>query len=218
MIGRHECALRSRIGCPPVNVAFVVDRERVTSDIRPRHAEPAMTTPSKPTPPHPVLDVYYETAADRQKFVSDLFNGAAPYYEQVGRLFDWGSGNWYRYRAFERAGLRASMRVLDVATGTGLLARVAAKIVGGGGRVVGVDPSSGMLQEARKAPAGPLVFGRAEALPFRGDTFDMLSMGFALRHVPTLEVAFREYCRVLRPGGRIMLLEVSRPPTAVARA
>ncbi len=189
----------------------------MTFDAEVTKTNPTMTTP-EPTPPHPVLDEYYRTADDRQKFVSDLFNGAAPYYEQVGRFFDWGSGNWYRRRAFERAGLRTGMRVLDVATGTGLLARVAASVVGRNGRVIGVDPSTGMLGEARKAPAGPLVFGRAEELPFRGDTFDMLSMGFALRHVPTLEVAFREYWRVLKPGGRMLLLEVSRPSTPAVRA
>jgi demethylmenaquinone methyltransferase/2-methoxy-6-polyprenyl-1,4-benzoquinol methylase len=61
------------------------------------------------------------------------------------------------------------------------------------------------------------VRGRGEALPFRDDTFDMLSMGFALRHVPDLEVAFGEYRRVLKPGGRVLLLEVSRPPSRVSR-
>ena len=58
-----------------------------------------------------------------------------------------------------------------------------------------------MLREARRVHAGPLVQGRAEAIPLRGDTFDMLSMGFALRHVATLETAFTEYRRVLKPGG-----------------
>jgi demethylmenaquinone methyltransferase/2-methoxy-6-polyprenyl-1,4-benzoquinol methylase len=95
---------------------------------------------------------------------------------------------------------------------------VAKTVVGQAGRVVGVDPSAGMLREARKAPAGPIVFGRAESLPFRDEMFDMLSMGFALRHVPSLEVAFREYRRVLKPGGRILLLEVSRPPSPARRA
>jgi demethylmenaquinone methyltransferase/2-methoxy-6-polyprenyl-1,4-benzoquinol methylase len=180
-----------------------------------------MTTPpppTPPTPPHPVLDEYYRTADDRQSFVSELFDGAAEHYERVGRMFDWGTGNWFRRRALRRAGLYRGMRLLDVATGTGLLARAAKDVVGAAGRVIGVDPSTGMLREARKAPAGPLVFGRAETLPFRSDTFDMLSMGFALRHVPSLEVAFREYWRVLKPGGRMLLLEVSRPPSAVGRA
>jgi demethylmenaquinone methyltransferase / 2-methoxy-6-polyprenyl-1,4-benzoquinol methylase len=169
------------------------------------------------TPPHPVLEKYYSTAADRQSFVGALFDGAARYYNRVGQMLDLGSGPWYRRQALRRAGLRHGMRVLDVATGTGLVAHGAARLVGEAGRVIGVDPSRGMLREARKAVAGPLVQGRAEALPFRDDLFDMLSMGFALRHVPELEVAFAEYRRVLKPGGHLLLLEVSRPPSPVPR-
>jgi len=169
------------------------------------------------TPPHPVLDTYYATAADRQSFVGELFDGAARYYNRIGQMLDLGSGPWYRRQALRRAGLRPGMRLLDVATGTGLVARGAASILGESGGVIGVDPSRGMLGEARKALSGCLVQGRAEALPFRDDLFDMLSMGFALRHVPDLEAAFGEYRRVLRPGGRLLLLEVSRPPSPLPR-
>jgi demethylmenaquinone methyltransferase / 2-methoxy-6-polyprenyl-1,4-benzoquinol methylase len=170
-----------------------------------------------PTPPHPVLDKYYPNDADRQSFVGALFDGAARHYNRVGRMLDLGSGPWYRRRTLRRAGLRPGMRLLDVATGTGLVARGAASIVGEPTRVIGVDPSAGMLREARKAVSGPLLQGRAEALPFRSDVFDMLSMGFALRHVPDLELTFREYWRVLKPGGRLLLLEVSRPSAPVVR-
>jgi demethylmenaquinone methyltransferase/2-methoxy-6-polyprenyl-1,4-benzoquinol methylase len=170
-----------------------------------------------PTPPHPVLKTYYANADDRQPFVGALFDGAARHYNHIGRILDFGSGPWYRQWALYRAGLRPGMRLLDVATGTGLVARGGAAIVGERGRVIGVDPSRGMLDEACKAPAGPFVQGRAEALPFRNDTFDMLSMGFALRHVADLEVAFREYWRILKPGGRVLLLEVSRPPSPLTR-
>jgi len=169
------------------------------------------------TPPHPVLEKYYATAADRQSFVGTLFDGAARYYNRVGQMLDLGSGPWYRRQALRRAGLRPGMRLLDVATGTGLVAHGAADILGEPAGVIGVDPSRGMLREARKALAGPLVQGRAEALPFRDGLFDMLSMGFALRHVPDLEAAFGEYRRVLRPGGRLLLLEVSRPPSPLPR-
>ncbi len=169
------------------------------------------------TPPHPVLEKYYSSADDRQSFVGALFDGAARHYNRVGQMLDLGSGPWYRRRALRRAGLRPGMRLLDVATGTGLVARGAAGILGEPGRVIGVDPSPGMLREARKALSGPFVQGRAEALPFRDDLFDMLSMGFALRHVADLEVTFREYWRVLKPGGRLLILEVSRPLSPVSR-
>ena len=169
------------------------------------------------TPPHPVLEAYYSVAADRQSFVGELFDGAARHYNHIGRMLDLGSGPMYRRQALQRAGLRRGMRLLDVATGTGLVARGAVEILGDPRGVVGVDPSGGMLREARTALSGPLVRGRGEALPFRDDTFDMLSMGFALRHVPDLEIAFSEYRRVLKPGGRVLLLEVSRPASRVSR-
>jgi len=169
------------------------------------------------TPPHPVLEEYYSTAANRQSFVGELFDGAASYYNRIGQMLDLGSGPWYRRQALQRAGLRPGMWLLDVATGTGLVAHGGAAILGDSGRVIGVDPSRGMLREAQKTLAGPLVQGRAEALPFCSDSFDMLSMGFALRHVADLEVAFQEYRRVLKAGGRLLLLEVSRPPSRVSR-
>ncbi len=167
-------------------------------------------------PPHPVLDQYYSRPDERQGFVADLFDGCARYYNRVGTMLDLGSGRWYRRDALRRAGLRKGMRLLDVAAGTGLMTRGGVDIVGRD-NVVGVDPSQGMLGEASKAVTAPLVRGRAEALPFRGGRFDMLSMGFALRHVPDLGVAFREYFRVLKPGGRIILLETPRPTTRAGR-
>jgi len=98
-----------------------------------------------------------------------------------------------------------------------LVARGAARILGEPNRVVGVDPSPGMLREARKALSSPLVQGQGESLPFRDDQFDMISMGFALRHVADLAVTFAEYWRVLKPGGRLLLLEVSRPRSPFTR-
>jgi len=172
---------------------------------------------SESTPPHPVLEGYYRVPADRYSFVGELFDGAARYYNHIGRMLDLGSGPMYRRQALQRAGLKRGMRLLDVATGTGLVARGGVEILGDPRRVFGVDPSSGMLREARMAVTSPLTRGRAESLPFRSDSFDMLSMGFALRHVDDLEITFDEYRRVLKPGGRILLLEVSRPNSRIMR-
>lgn len=169
------------------------------------------------TPPHRVLDRYYGSERDRASFVSTLFDGAARHYDWVGHVLAFGSGPYYRRRTLARAGLRPPMKLLDVATGTGQVARAAARILRDPRAVVGLDPSTGMLREARRVHAGPLVQGRAEDIPLRDDVFDMLSMGFALRHVATLEIAFAEYRRVLKPGGRLLLLEVSRPRSAVIR-
>ena len=164
-----------------------------------------------------MLTQYYRSERDRASFVNTLFDGAARHYDWVGHLLAFGSGPYYRRRTLVRAGLRPPMRLLDVATGTGQVARAATRILGDPGSVVGLDPSVGMLREARRVHSGPLVQGRAEEIPVRDDVFDMLSMGFALRHVATLEIAFAEYRRVLKPGGRLLLLEVSRPQSAVIR-
>ncbi len=122
------------------------------------------------TPPHPVLEEYYRVPADRHSFVGDLFDGAARYYNHIGRMLDLGSGPMYRRQALQRAGLKKGMRLLDVATGTGLVARGGVAILGDPRRVIGVDPSVGMLREARLAVTSPLTRGRAESLPFRADT------------------------------------------------
>jgi demethylmenaquinone methyltransferase / 2-methoxy-6-polyprenyl-1,4-benzoquinol methylase len=164
-----------------------------------------------------VLTRYYRSERDRASFVTTLFDGAARHYDWVGHLLAFGSGPYYRRRTLARAGLRPPMRLLDVATGTGQVARAATRILGDPRAVMGLDPSVGMLREARRVHSGPLVRGRAEEIPLRDDAFDMLSMGFALRHVTTLELAFAEYRRVLKPGGRLLLLEVSRPRSAVIR-
>jgi demethylmenaquinone methyltransferase/2-methoxy-6-polyprenyl-1,4-benzoquinol methylase len=164
-----------------------------------------------------VLTRYYRSEDDRARFINTLFDRAARHYDWIGHLLAFGSGPYYRRRTLARAGLRPDMRLLDVATGTGQVARAAARILGDGRGVVGLDPSAGMLREARRVHAGPLVQGRAEEIPVRDDVFDMLSMGFALRHVTTLERAFAEYRRVLKPGGRLLMLEISRPRSSVAR-
>ena len=96
-----------------------------------------------------------------------------------------------------------------MAIGTGLVAREAAAILGGTGGVVGLDLSEGMLAEARRSLGVTLVQARAEALPFADASFDFVSMGYALRHVADLARLFAEYRRVLRPGGRLLVLEIA---------
>ena len=176
-----------------------------------------MTGKDQRTVPHPVLKEYYERESERRRFVTTLFDGSARYYDLAGTVMALGSGPFYRRWSLGRAGLRPGMTVLDVATGTGQVAQAALRILGDHRAVIGVDPNASMLREARKSLPIPLVRGTAEALPFTDGRFDFLSMGFALRHVADLEVAFAEYLRVLKPGGRVLLLEVTRPRSAVGR-
>jgi demethylmenaquinone methyltransferase/2-methoxy-6-polyprenyl-1,4-benzoquinol methylase len=161
--------------------------------------------------PHPPLAGYYTTAETRRGFVRDIFNHTAPDYDRVERVLAFGSGPWYRRRALVRSGLKPGMRVLDVAMGTGLVAREAMTLVGASGQVIGLDPSIGMVSEAKRTLELSVVLGRGELLPLQSQTFDFLSMGYALRHVSDIDAAVREYFRVLKPGGHVCLLEITRP-------
>lgn len=167
--------------------------------------------------PHPNLTEHYATTGEKPAFVDRLFDRGARYYDGV---VDWGflhTGSYYRRWVQRRHGLKPGQHVLDVACGTGLVAAEAAKILGGAETITCLDPSAGMLAEARKKLAATFVQGRAEALPFPAGSFDFLTMGYALRHVTSLEAAFREYHRVLRPGGRVLILEVTKPSGALGR-
>ncbi len=168
------------------------------------------TTPGGKLPPHALLRDYYGSEAERQQFIRRIFDETAGDYDRIERLLARGSGSWYRAEALKRAGLTAGQQVLDVGIGTGLVAREVLKIVGPGGRVIGVDPSAGMMGEV-KLPGVQLVEGRAEALPQADASQDFVTMGYALRHISDVQAAFNEFHRVLRPGGRVLVLEISKP-------
>jgi demethylmenaquinone methyltransferase/2-methoxy-6-polyprenyl-1,4-benzoquinol methylase len=182
-----------------------------------------MSTPARPgatdetVPPHSPLTRYYGVDQERSRYVVELFNRTAPHYNTIEKIFGNG-GLLYRRLSLRRAGLRPGMKVLDVAVGTAAVARGAVRVVGPTGRVFGVDPSTGMMREARKVFHGPLTQGVAERLPFRSESFDFVTMGLALRHVSDLVATFREYLRVLRPGGTLWLLESHVPRTRLGHA
>jgi demethylmenaquinone methyltransferase/2-methoxy-6-polyprenyl-1,4-benzoquinol methylase len=168
--------------------------------------------------PHPILSDYYAREEDRRAYVERIFDQTASDYDRIERMMALGSGSWYRRSALKKAGLEKGMSVLDVGTGTGLVAREAVGIVGDAALVIGVDPSAGMISHA-KVPVGVrLLVGSAESIPVADASADFLSMGYALRHIGDLSLAFREFHRVLRPGGRVCLLEITRPDGAVHRA
>src|SRR5260221_11162877 len=104
--------------------------------------------PAVVLPPHPTLDAYYAGAAVKRSFLRGIFDSDPGDYDHVERLLSFGSGRWYRRRALRRAGLGGGMNVLDVAVGTGLVAREEIAIAGHAGRVTGLDPSIGMMRQA----------------------------------------------------------------------
>lgn len=174
--------------------------------------------PAEPLRPHPPLPRYYQSEEQRRRQVDAWFDEAASDYDWINQAMSFGAGHFYRREALLRAGLDEDMTLLDAGTGTGAVAVQAQKIVGRRGRVVALDPSLGMLRQAAGRGVRHRVRGLAEALPLPGGRFDMLTMGYALRHVADLRATFREYLRVLKPGGKLLLLEITPPPSRLSHA
>lgn len=141
--------------------------------------------------------------------VRRMFDRIAPVYDAMNRLMTMGLDQ--RWRAVTiRETMRPGDRVLDACCGTGDLA-VAAQ-AGGASSVVGLDFSAAMLERARrKAPDVVFIEGDVLALPFHDATFDAAVVGFGIRNVSDLEQGLRELRRVLRPGGRLGILEITTP-------
>jgi demethylmenaquinone methyltransferase/2-methoxy-6-polyprenyl-1,4-benzoquinol methylase len=140
--------------------------------------------------------------------VRRMFDRIAPVYDAMNRTMTAGLDRRWR-RLTAEAVVQPGDRVLDACCGTGDLAVAAARA---GGRVTGLDFSEPMLERARrKAPGLEWVRGDLMALPFDDAAFDAATVGFGVRNVEDLERAVRELRRVLRPGGRLGILEITRP-------
>jgi demethylmenaquinone methyltransferase/2-methoxy-6-polyprenyl-1,4-benzoquinol methylase len=140
--------------------------------------------------------------------VRSMFDRIAPVYDSMNRLMTAGLDQRWRREAAE-AVVRPGDRVLDACCGTGDLAIADAAA---GGRVTGIDFSEPMLERARlKAPDIEWVVCDALALPFADGSFDAATVGFGVRNLSELDKGLRELRRVLRPGGRLAILEITRP-------
>ena len=164
--------------------------------------------------PHLPLTEYYRTEEERQAYLKKIFDDTAPDYDRIERLMAFNTGSRYRRQALIRAGLQTNMKVLDVGVGTGLVAAQACILTGDPSCVIGLDPSTGMMAASNVPEGMVLIEGRAEALPFPDNHFDFLSMGYALRHIGDLSKAFAEFERVLKPGGRLCILEMTKPQSS----
>ncbi|MBW3592122.1 MAG: ubiquinone/menaquinone biosynthesis methyltransferase [Actinobacteria bacterium] len=140
--------------------------------------------------------------------VRTMFDRIAPIYDAMNRVMTGGlDGGWRRLAA--AAVVRPGDRVLDVCCGTGDLALAAERF---GGDVTGVDFSPQMVERARaKSTAVEWLQADAVSLPFEDGTFDVVTVGFGIRHFADLEEGLRELARVLRPDGRLACLEITRP-------
>lgn len=154
---------------------------------------------------------YYASPARRPGAARALFNRFARHYDLINQIFSLGSGAWYRRTCLRQAGVGPGMVVVDVAVGTGLLARQAQRLMQGRGTLIGIDLSEAMLDQARKTLRIPLLQATAEAVPLADGIADFVTMGYALRHLSDIGQALAEARRLLRPGGKLVLLEISSP-------
>jgi demethylmenaquinone methyltransferase/2-methoxy-6-polyprenyl-1,4-benzoquinol methylase len=144
--------------------------------------------------------------------VRAMFDRIAGLYDVMNSVMTAGMHHRWRARAVELAALGPGSRALDVATGTGDLAVALSAAVLPGGEVVGCDFSDEMLARARaKAPALRFEWADALALPYADDEFDAATVGFGARNFDDLDRGLAEMVRVVRPGGRVVILEITQP-------
>lgn len=163
----------------------------------------------------------FESVDEAQKAdrVRGVFDSVAPKYDLMNDLMSAGLHRFWKAYTVGVANLKSTDRVLDIAGGTGDLARAFAERVGPQGAVVHTDINQAMLSEGRDRLINeglvlPTVLCDAESLPFPNAYFDVVSVAFGLRNMTHKDLALSEMCRVLRPGGRLLVLEFSKvaPP------
>ncbi|MGB0664582.1 MAG: bifunctional demethylmenaquinone methyltransferase/2-methoxy-6-polyprenyl-1,4-benzoquinol methylase UbiE [Pontibacterium sp.] len=155
--------------------------------------------------------------ADKQKRVADVFHSVAAKYDIMNDLMSGGIHRLWKRLTIEQSGVRKGYQVLDIAGGTGDLTLKFSRLVGETGKVVLADINESMLNVGRDRLTDRGVMGNveyvqanAEALPFPSNTFDVITIAFGLRNVTNKDKAIASMARVLKPGGKLMILEFSK--------
>lgn len=155
---------------------------------------------------------------EKARKVAGVFDSVASKYDVMNDVMSFGIHRLWKRFAIQMSNVRAGQHVLDLASGTGDLAAQFARKVGPAGYVVSSDINANMLNTGRARLVDQGVVGNvryvqanAECLPFPDNHFDCITIAFGLRNVTDKDAALRSMCRVLRPGGRLLVLEFSRP-------
>ncbi|MAB98879.1 MAG: bifunctional demethylmenaquinone methyltransferase/2-methoxy-6-polyprenyl-1,4-benzoquinol methylase UbiE [Pseudomonadaceae bacterium] len=179
-----------------------------------------MNDPRKSNDSEPTTHFGFKDVPESQKAqkVAEVFHSVAAKYDVMNDLLSGGMHRLWKRFTIELSGVRTGNRVLDIAGGTGDLARQFARLVGQTGEVVLADINESMLKVGRdrlldKGVSGNVQFVQADAekLPFPDNHFDCVTIAFGLRNVTHKEDALRSMLRVLKPGGRLLVLEFSKP-------
>jgi demethylmenaquinone methyltransferase/2-methoxy-6-polyprenyl-1,4-benzoquinol methylase len=155
---------------------------------------------------------------DKAGLVKDVFDSVASRYDLMNDLMSGGMHRLWKRYTIKHANARPGHTILDLAGGTGDLTREFARLVGERGRVVLADINAAMLEHGRRRLVDAGVAGNvsitqvdAEKLPFGDNSFDRITIAFGLRNVTDKEAALAEMHRVLKPGGKVLILEFSKP-------
>ncbi|MET4780986.1 demethylmenaquinone methyltransferase [Glaciihabitans sp. UYNi722] len=148
--------------------------------------------------------------------VAEMFDGVAQHYDRTNSVLSMGNSLIWRVATVKAVAPQAGERILDIAAGTGTSSAALAKT---GADVVAADFSAGMIEVGRKKhPNITFVEADAMALPFKANEFDAVTISFGLRNIEDPKKALAEMYRVLKPGGRLVICEFSKPPRALFRA
>lgn len=155
---------------------------------------------------------------EKAQHVAEVFHSVAAKYDLMNDLMSMGIHRLWKRYTMELTGVRAGNQVLDIAGGTGDLTMKFSDLVGPSGKVILADINDSMLKVGRdrlldRGYSGNIEYvqANAEALPFEDNSFDVVTMAFGLRNVTDKDQALREFNRVLKPGGRLLVLEFSKP-------
>ncbi len=155
---------------------------------------------------------------DKVKHVAEVFHSVAGKYDLMNDLMSMGVHRLWKRFTIHTSGVRRGAKVLDIAGGTGDLALKFSKLVGSTGQVILADINASMLNVGRDRLIDEGVTGNidyvqanAECLPFPDNTFDVITIAFGLRNVTDKDAALRSMFRILKPGGRLLVLEFSKP-------
>ena len=166
----------------------------------------------------------YETVDAKEKAgrVAGVFHSVADNYDLMNDLMSGGIHRLWKHMTIEMSGVRKGHKVLDIAGGTGDLAAKFSKIVGSEGSVVLADINESMLKVGRdrlidRGITENVTFSQADAqyLPFPDNTFNVITIAFGLRNVTDKDMALRSMLRVLKPGGKLLILEFSKPTSSL---
>ena len=158
---------------------------------------------------------------DKEKLVKGVFDSVASNYDLMNDVMSFGIHRLWKQYAIDIANVKKGDAILDLASGTGDLIKLYHKKIGNSGRIVSSDINEAMLDEGKRNLINSGVLGiefvqaNAEKLPFEDNSFDLVSIAFGLRNVTDKDKALSEMCRVLKPGGVLIVLEFSKTTNPV---